>query len=451
MDDGRTYYELLGVSFDASVDEIRRAYRALVKRVHPDVGGDAEAFRRIRSAYETLTNPLLRREYDDRNTLTGRRYEPAAGRGREHTGWTGAVGSFSGDVEFPEWLRDIVEEPWSASDGHSSSTPPRSVRATPADIVWWWPEQARFDPVPAGQSVLVARGSAVVALDVLTGKELWRAGMVAPVAARPVVAGDLLAVWTADGIVHGLELGRGVTRWETLVGPPSAGGASVAGTVLVCASRDRGLVALDPRSGRMGWSARLAGQVTVPLATSRSMVIAATSGRIVEAVSSFDGRHRWRIGIKLVTDLPPVIAGETVWVPAVGGVLKCLDAERGAALGMWQSGSSIAGLAACGDLLYVTVAGPPQLIVLDSMGRMRLVVATRSVCPEPAFAGHVAYVVNREGGIAAVDLEAGRVIAESELPFEPASIPVHHAGRLLVRERMGRLWAVAPPEGQPDS
>jgi hypothetical protein len=61
---GIDYYELLGVARDASPSEIRSAYRALAKAMHPDAGGTAGAFRLLREAYETLNDPGLRAEYD---------------------------------------------------------------------------------------------------------------------------------------------------------------------------------------------------------------------------------------------------------------------------------------------------------------------------------------------------------------------------------------------------
>lgn len=61
---GIDYYELLGVARDASQDEIRSAYRALAKAMHPDTGGTAGAFRLLREAYETLTDPERRQYYD---------------------------------------------------------------------------------------------------------------------------------------------------------------------------------------------------------------------------------------------------------------------------------------------------------------------------------------------------------------------------------------------------
>ena len=62
-----SFYQLLGLDPDATVDEIKKSYRALAKQYHPDKNiGDntTELFQRLNSAYHTLTNPVSRREYD---------------------------------------------------------------------------------------------------------------------------------------------------------------------------------------------------------------------------------------------------------------------------------------------------------------------------------------------------------------------------------------------------
>jgi molecular chaperone DnaJ len=63
----KNYYEILGVSKDANVDEIKKVYRKLALQYHPDKNPDgAEQFKDIAEAYETLSDPNKRKEYDFR-------------------------------------------------------------------------------------------------------------------------------------------------------------------------------------------------------------------------------------------------------------------------------------------------------------------------------------------------------------------------------------------------
>jgi curved DNA-binding protein CbpA len=72
-------YLVLGVRRDADLREIKRAYRALALRFHPDSTSDprtAERFLEAREAYELLANAALRRSYDLASRRRARRPEP---------------------------------------------------------------------------------------------------------------------------------------------------------------------------------------------------------------------------------------------------------------------------------------------------------------------------------------------------------------------------------------
>ncbi len=79
------YYEILGISNNATIDEIKTAYRTLSKKYHPDVNDATNAsafFRLIQEAYETLSKEDLRSAYDKStqyvHSETNYSYEPTA-------------------------------------------------------------------------------------------------------------------------------------------------------------------------------------------------------------------------------------------------------------------------------------------------------------------------------------------------------------------------------------
>ncbi|MGN0076271.1 MAG: DnaJ C-terminal domain-containing protein [Parafannyhessea sp.] len=84
----RNYYDVLGVKRDASDDEIRRAFRKLAAKYHPDAGGDEKKFKEISEAYTTLSNPEKRKEYDQLlmfGGIPGADFGGSGGRNRTYT------------------------------------------------------------------------------------------------------------------------------------------------------------------------------------------------------------------------------------------------------------------------------------------------------------------------------------------------------------------------------
>ena len=59
------YYQTLGVAKNATPEEIKKAYRSLASKHHPDKGGDTASFQKIQEAYATLSEPEKRQQYDN--------------------------------------------------------------------------------------------------------------------------------------------------------------------------------------------------------------------------------------------------------------------------------------------------------------------------------------------------------------------------------------------------
>ena len=80
----RDYYKILGLARDASQDDIKRAYRKLARKFHPDVSAEANAeerFKEVSEAYEVLKDPEKRAAYDQLgdNWRQGQEFRPPPG------------------------------------------------------------------------------------------------------------------------------------------------------------------------------------------------------------------------------------------------------------------------------------------------------------------------------------------------------------------------------------
>lgn len=171
---GIDYYELLGVPRDASSSEIRSAYRTLAKAMHPDTGGTAGTFRLLREAYETLTDPERRDDYDGHGA--------------------GDYDNAAGDDPAPPPTRERRRP---ARRGAEVAHVPTLPSIAPGTIAWW--DQVRdgsrltlFPPVRPTRAVVLAMVGGWMLLAVvllLIGPPL------------PVLLGALLVLAAAGGAV----------------------------------------------------------------------------------------------------------------------------------------------------------------------------------------------------------------------------------------------------------
>jgi len=94
---GKDYYQILGVSRNASEKEIKQAYRRLARKHHPDLNpGDKSAeakFKEINAAYEVLSNPEKRKKYDQFGEQWEYAEQFAKSGGQERVRWDFGKGS----------------------------------------------------------------------------------------------------------------------------------------------------------------------------------------------------------------------------------------------------------------------------------------------------------------------------------------------------------------------
>ncbi|MFT6408759.1 MAG: curved DNA-binding protein [Arenicella sp.] len=129
----KDYYKTLGLKRDANADEIKRSYRKLARKYHPDVSKEEDAeqqFKQVSEAYEVLRDPEKRTAYDQfgSNWKAGQDFRPPPN-GRPKSGFDG--GGFTGaeTADFSDFFENI----FGRDNGHASQSY-RGARSRGEDV-----------------------------------------------------------------------------------------------------------------------------------------------------------------------------------------------------------------------------------------------------------------------------------------------------------------------------
>jgi molecular chaperone DnaJ len=134
----KDYYKTLGVPKDAKPDEIKKSYRKLARKYHPDANADGtdrdkaeERFKEISEAYDVLSDPTRRKEYDEARSLFGPggagRFRTPGGAGGPGGGQTFDFGDLFGGAPGGGGLGDVLGGLFGQRGGGRTAAPRRGA------------------------------------------------------------------------------------------------------------------------------------------------------------------------------------------------------------------------------------------------------------------------------------------------------------------------------------
>lgn len=413
-------YRLLGIDHDATEADIRRAFRRLARGAHPDRGGDPARFVALRRAHDLLVDPVARADID------------AAGRGSQGSGGeTGGSSSTRGPTSPPP-------------DADPAATARLRARWSRLEVCW---RLAVTEVTPGSEGGFVALtgddqrsgraassgSTGVLAVAPLDGSTLWWAGLATPPVPPPVVVDDLVIVATRDGVVHGLDVRTGTTRWECrlTISPTTV---VPHGDLVIVAARDA-LTAVRAQ-GEVAWAVRPHGGVDDVVAAGPVVAVRTGAGAVV-GLDPRSGSTRWWLRQAAPWDVTPVLAGGWLWLPertAAGDTdqqLVGVDPATGAASHALRLPAPVHSVHAVNDLLVAVDHAGGLTAVRAGRPQWRMVVP--AVPSAPVGIDGAVVVASADGVLRFLSARHGTEVHQVETAAVPGGPrTVVHSGNVVV-------------------
>ncbi len=317
--------------------------------------------------------------------------------------------------------------------------------------------------VAEGRVYLAGHGGSVEAIELATGRDLWRAKTKLPLSGGPAVGDGIVVAGTSGGELVALDSESGTERWRSSVGGEVLAASVIAGGIVVVRTVDGRLRGLQVADGKESWVyeqpvPRLSLRGNGAPVISGDMVIAGFDNGKVVAVTLATGELLWattvapshgRTEIERLVDIDSSVSvsGEDVFVVGYQGRIAMLARDSGQ---IWwgRDLSSHRGLATDDTYLYVTAADSAVVALRrrDGTEIWRQDKLLNRSLTGPALSGDAIVVGDYDGYVHWLDIVTGDVLARVKSGGRITNAPVVAGDILLFQTDSGDVeaWRVVP-------
>jgi outer membrane protein assembly factor BamB len=185
----------------------------------------------------------------------------------------------------------------------------------------------RTTPALSGNTLFVAAGYALMAIDADTGRERWSVPLRFAGSCSPVVDGELVYVATQEGYVSAFTVETGTEVWHYKSDNLLFGSPAVAEGVLVIADEGGVVMAIDARTGRELWQKSTGGEAFTTPAIARGVAFVATNEPSLTAFDLKSGSKRW--SREIGGESSPAAGDGMVFLGGDDQSVRALDAATG--------------------------------------------------------------------------------------------------------------------------
>ncbi len=320
-------------------------------------------------------------------------------------------------------------------------------------------------PAILGERAYVAgHGGDVHAIEIATGRDLWRASTDLELSGGPAVGEGVVVVGSSGGELVALDTETGVKRWQVATGGEVLTAPTVANGIVVVRTVDGRLRGMRVADGTEAWSYEqpvprltLRGNgspvvdgdmVFAGLDNGKVIALSLTTGELLWSTTVAPSRGRTEIERLVDIDSPVRVMGDDVFVVGYQGRLAMLARDTGQ---LWwgRDLSSNRGLAADGDTLYVTTADSTVIALRrrDGTPVWNQDAMLRRSLTAPVLSGDTLVVGDFEGYLHWLDAATGQMLARGKTGGGRLSnAPVATGDLLLMQTDSGEVqaWRAQP-------